>query len=414
MTFETETWAGGAMRVTSAGFRTAATVRVFLAGRPLPLRPIDDSTLAADVPDTNGVFTLRVELDGVAVGTGDVRLHGYESSHPLPHFDGSLLPWPPGEGTLLGSMGYSAGASRLYLVDPAAGTTTRFLDDSLFDGACGSPGSGIGPDGRRVLVLPSAGAGPGQNCPVRAVDPTPPGTVVDTAPGFILGFTPWVSGVRLPGGHWVMSSKHFLRLARRETWGWSDSLYYNYSGALRFAVSPTGEFVVPVGGYAAGPSLVPILRSADLLAPTLLPGLVTDWTAVFTPSGDTVYIQGGDPYSPTWPDTLFAVDARTGVRLGGVAAPRLFDDLATDVARPWLYALTADSSAGGATLTIYDRRTMQVVAVQHAAGTAPWNAHDGDAFLALDASARRLHAVLTSNLLGGSAPSVAFTFSLMP
>jgi hypothetical protein len=410
--FEADAWAGGSVRLTSSGFRTAATVRVVFAGHSLPLRPIDDSTLAADVPDTNGVILLSVELNGVPAAEGRVTLHGLESTRPLPHFDGNLLAWPLGTGTLLGSVGgWGLHSGRLNLIDPAAGTTTPFLDDSLFDGSCGSPMIGFGPDGGRVLIL-SAYDDSLRVCRVRAVDATPPGTVVDTPPPFIHGFSPSVGGVRLPGGHWVESSKQWLQLARREPWGYTDS-QLTYYAAERFAASATGEFVVPIGGGVYPPDWVPVFRAATVFSPLPLPGIREDRSAVFTPSGDTLFVQRGSDVYRT-PDSLFVVDARAGSFLQALGATRPFDDLVADVGRPWLYAVTADSIAGGATITIYDRRTMQVVAVQHATGSAPWNLSDGSAFLALDVAGRRLHVVLCSQLAGGSEPSVGFTFSLLP
>jgi len=407
--FEAHAWSGGALLLTSDGFRGSATVRVLLADQSITAQRLDDSSLTVALPETTGTVALSVELDGVHGPTAQVTLHGLEHAHAIDAVDGFPLAWPYGRGTFVGSMGATGWErGRLYRIDPATGAATLFLRDSLFTVWCGSPSSGAG----QVLIVGQVFDDRGNlACRVRALAMAAPWTVVDSMPGDLYTYSWYASYTRLAGGHWLWPVEHYVQLLRRDgaSFTYAQDPYW---GTARLVVSPDGEFAVPLGGFAFPPDVVPLFRADSLFSPLDLPNMSRSRSAAFTESGDTLFIQRG-AVGDRRADSLFVVETHTGAILRSVPAVLAYDALAADIGRPWLYALTADTLAGGATLTIYDRRTMAVVAVQHARGHAvvgslAWL----PAFLAVDVYGRRLGAVLTYDWN----PSAAYTlsFSLMP
>jgi len=405
---EAHAWTGGTLLLRSDDFQRAATVRVILAGRSLAQRRLDDSTLSVVLPDTAGIVYGRVELNGTPAAVFWTTLHGFESSQPLPAIDGHLLAWPYGRGTFVGGIG-GPGRSRLHSIDPASGTVTRFLDDSLFDGDCGSPMSGVGPGGGPVLILPALATVTSSWCTARSLASTVNWAVVDSFPWTTAaGYRNHVF-TRLVGGHWVLPYEHELNLLRRTGTGYEWIRDEDWVETHRLAASPGGEFAVPIGGTSWTGTPVPLVRDSDIRHPLLLTRIDRPRSAVFTESGDTLFIQRGGRFSRL-ADSLFVIDTRTGTILSALPAALPYDEMALDIGRPWLYAITPDTLAGGVTLTVYDLRTMEVAAVHHAVPGRPFHWREGDAFLAVDAFNRRLNAIVENDV----ARPVAYTFSLMP
>ncbi|MGH9262103.1 MAG: tetratricopeptide repeat protein, partial [Acidimicrobiales bacterium] len=147
-------WSGGdAILVSPAFAPPAALPRARIDAETLPVRRVDDSTVAARLPDGDGPRVLTVEAPGFLAFTDTVVLHGFRLAADGPLLTGFLQRLPGGPWVL------GAGDPGLVEVDVRTGAVRRQWPDTVHSPDCIW---GVGPSvrpGHHVLFGKAVGGG---------------------------------------------------------------------------------------------------------------------------------------------------------------------------------------------------------------------------------------------------------------
>ena len=319
-----DAWSGGEAVLASAAFRPPSGLPAVLVDcDTLAVRRIDDTTVAARLPDLPGAHTLRVLATDVLDLPIDIRLHGFESFALGPLVPGRVQPllgWPP---AVVGNTLTGAAVWDLRSI------TAYPLPDTLHDPTCGW---GVGPSYRPAGVVLVAACGPQQRWWAWRVRPrleliedslcaTPNKFVSQLAVGRTLAAASGAGGS-------VLLTRDSLGCVWTTVPG---------SGTYDVVISPRGDrSVILAYGYGGfGPSEgVPVLDVPTGHVAYAIPQITDDPTAAFSPEGETLFVAGRGESGVS----LVAVRADDGqvlytlpLALGGVLG------MAVDPDHPWLF-----------------------------------------------------------------------------
>lgn len=343
-------WSRGEVRISDPVFASSAALPTVTVGsHTLVVRAVDDTTIAATLPDTSGPVALSVHAFGAVVPAGPVIVAGFREAYDGPFLSGYVLPWPSDNPTSV----LGAGDSGAVLVDLRFNHIARAFPESLHSPDCAW---GVGQSafsGHAVFY----GRRPGGGC-ARAVSYQLGPSVV--AGDTLLGFPgTWVLG-ELGSRRSVTSSDSWLYLMNCDTTPCQFQEYFGGGAVTGLTLSPRGDRVVFDNGGGRPPI---VIDPRNLTTAFVLPLLYTNGSA-FSPGGDTLWVVGTDALYPQ--RIVAALDATTG----GVLATAVLDSLITDrwevlkaVAidpeGPWLYvSLSATVSSGAHTLLVLDRQSL--------------------------------------------------------
>lgn len=347
----TQVWSGGEVQLVSTEFAGSTLPSVSMNGNGLSLTRINDSTVAAQLPDGNGVRDLRVELAGFVAVDTQITLHGFRSAETGPFLSGFLQYLAPQPWVL------GAGDTGLVEVDVRTNTVLRQWPDSVHSSDCTW---GVGPSVRAGHYVFFGKIGNACTHPwVWQYGPTL--TRVDS----LFGVEDTWSFAEIGPGGTVGGSDDYLTLPVCDSAGCAQDLLINMGGAL------TGVTVGRTAGRAILHSLFGWLvdaASGDTLRRiTWLLGAPMQHVegVVFTPAEDTAYALvsqwGNGPLPSIW-----VVDPADGALLDTLIIPDLIGmDLASDPVRPWLYVFAVEKpyvTSGLPVLRIIDRATHATVA----------------------------------------------------
>ena len=393
--------------------RTAATVRVSVAGTQVGVFRLDDTTVAVPVPDTTGPVALTVDLNGVRAAEGVVTVHGFEAIRAGPRVSSFPNPWPANGPTALAFQD-----GRLVRLDYRDNSATVLTPDTNLGWPCfllpipsaADPG----------LVAVAGRSGPSSCGFMTAVPVSAGASPADTS--YWSGWS-WGTGVDLAEGRWLISGDNSTFLADSTAPGGARASVCGESANM--IVSPRRDRVVPLCGNdawfdstAAGAPVIDVSRYTVAYHIAGIGWLVA---AAFTEGGDTLFAVGTSQ--------LVAVAAATGAVLGRMSHDYFPRDtyihtaaVMADPGRPWLYVLGwADGHTPVPFIDVYDRSSLARVARLRippwaAASVPSINSTRGDWTVLVSPAERRLYATMTNwaGFYYGTQETSVLVFDLMP
>jgi hypothetical protein len=390
-------WPGGDLVVVSRALASQPALPVVLLDTlHLTVTRRNDSTVAARLPDTSGVFALHVQLQG-GQRVGSVRLVGFVGRTDAPPLTGWPLPSAPSSPVVV-----AAAESTLVQIDMRTGDTTGF--GIHHNGACAvSPG----PSYRPSTVVAQAFAGGCQRAFAWSL--ASPGAPVDSGPNTSVADRIWAE---LSAGMWLAAAHHGIRVYRPA----DSTLTEQIESGERVIFSPDRSLAVVLSTSA--PNGLPVIASATGSVTYRVP-LVKSEGIVFSPDGDTIFAAGRANVTPGEPERLLAVAAGSGqVEIDTpITSPELWD-LALDPDGPWLYGVALTAGQGWQPIIhVFDRATLsQVASIRPPAAMTCRVIFCGQVGLAIAASTRRLYVLEIANwgMDFGPTPSGIYTFELVP
>ncbi len=396
-------WPGGDLIITAGALRGGAALPVVSLDQiALAVTRLDDSTVAARLPDTTGTFTAHVRLGG-AHRFGPVRIAGYAGQTTARSTAGWPLPLEPGHPVFV-----TLAESTLVLLDTRTGAASDLPVPHSADCAI-SPG----PSFRSGAVVAAGEVGNTCQRPLAwtlGAAPAP----ADSAPSVSTGANLWAE---LAPGTWLKTAHHYLYLYQ----GGTMALEERIESAERAVLAPDGSVAIPLA--ASTETLVPVLDVAPATVRFRLPLQSSDGAA-FSPTGDTLFVTGVASYTAS-PVTshLLAVSAASGsVLLDSAIGWGGYSDLVLDPEAPWLYVLAYDAWDGdhtyfGPVVHVFDRRTLRELAVLRPPDTVGCGNLCFMLVLSIDPRGRKLYVLQGAAWRGpapGAVPSVIYTFDLPP
>jgi hypothetical protein len=395
-------WEGGDLVLTSNAFPDPIPLpAVLLDTLPLTVRRLDDSTIAARLPDTTGSFTVHVRVRNEH-RFGPVRIVGFSGVTSARGTAGWPLPVEPGHPVVI-----TLAESTLVLLDTRTGAETDL--PVPHSAACAiSPGRSFRPG---AVVAQGAVAYTCQRPLAWTLGASV--TPVDSAPSLVSGANLWAE---LAPGTWLEAAHHYVYLHVAG----ARVLEERIESTERAVLSPDGSAVIPLA--ASTETRIPVLDVASATVRFRLPLQSSDGAA-FTPDGDTLFVAGIADYTTNVTTHLVAASAATGA----VVADSAFhtgglSDLILDPDGPWLYVLAYDAVDGdhlywGPVVHVFDRRTLHELAVLRPPPTVGCGSLCFLLTLSIDPQQRKLY-VLRGATWRGPAPRTStdaiYTFDLPP
>lgn len=350
----TELWSGASVAITSPAFATAPSLPgVFLGTQLLPATRVDDTTLVAALPDAPGAHSLRIVAPDVVTTPVTIYLRGYVDRIEGPALSGRLEP----------------GRDYRYLFGSGPASLRRWniatnkvlnLSDSVHAVSC-TRGVGPGPNVGELALLTGGCMGTWM---VWRTEPLTP--LRDTT---------------------TVSTTDFVAVLRSDRWIVLDG------GVFSIVVCTPGDACVaePIAGLigsdlarSAGDERAALIGRSPFGAPAYgapvidvgagrvgyrVSALTSAKGAAFTPGGDTLFLAGDS----AGVETLVAVRASDGHRLGSRALDFTPCAVAADSTRPWVYVA---GITGGAlprsVLQVYDRTTLERTTTLHVTSDIPY------------------------------------------
>ena len=401
-----EVWSGGEAVLNSAAFAPERGLPVVLLNDDtLAVHRLDDTTVAAQLPDLPGTQALRVLAADVLDLPIAIELRGFESATWGPLMNERLQPlpgWPP---SVVGSGVTGAAVWNLHA------TMATPLPDSLHDPACSR---GVGPS------YATSGVSLVASCDVTSglwrwwswrVHPALE-LVEDTLCGgsdrFVAALSPGVS---------ASVAHHDVIVSVRDGSTCSGQPFIRAEETYDIAISPRGDrAVILAGNYSpldGSPSLgVPVLdvptgRLAYGVAPIL-----RSPTAAFSAEGDTLFLAGLDEADRY---LLLVLRAGDGLVLRSVALPFKASAIAPDASRPWLYVVGEDFSARQGRLLVFDRDSLGLRASLDVPDTIPGGlCCDHTARIVPSPPEQRVYVVNVSGFFGSNSSAFLTRFRTPP
>lgn len=343
---ESAAWAGTeVLLVSSAPIGNIGRYSVSAGPFALSLRALDDSTIAALLPQMDGNVSFEVTVDGVPVLTAELLVAGYNSFIQGPRLTGIIEPMP-GFGVPLV---LAESDSTLVLVDLRTASIRLEIDeDSIYDTTCSlgpGPGNAAG-----TFVLRGRPAGYlycGET--VRAWRLGPTLMAVDSPPVPLSGS--WMDA-QIGPATWLHASEN-TTCTRTPTGSWCDWVSEPYG----VRVSPGGE-VAAILHHQGGQGAL-VLDVATGQPRYVVRAIRRTTMAVYSPDGDTLFLAGPDSADLRL-IRLVAVRASSGNILTTAVPEDDFvagEDIIADPFRPFLYmALTCQ-------ILVINRSTLETVTI---------------------------------------------------
>ncbi|HET9384674.1 MAG TPA: hypothetical protein VFO67_05975 [Gemmatimonadales bacterium] len=372
-----EVWSGSSVTIRSAAFAAAELPAVLLDEMPLDAYRVDDTTLAAPLPDAPGPHSLRVVAKDVVATAVVIYLRGFVERVEGPLLNGRVEPGRDPR-YLFGS-----GPTSLRRWNLATNKVVD-LPDSVHAVSC-TRGVGSGPNvGELVLLTGGCAAGTWM---VWRTEPLAP--LTDTTSARTSDFV-----AVLRTGRWVvLDAGRFSIVACNPGQACAAATIADLVGA-DVVRSAGGDRAALTGGPAGGgfSSGVPVVDVDAGHVRYRVPALTTAKGAAFSPRGDTLFLAGDSAGAPA----LVAVHARDGQRIASRALGYVPCGVAVDSTRGWLYVagITTAPAARRSLLQVFDRGTMNPITVLHV--TAAITYGDLPCRIQQNPLARRLYVVETS------------------
>ena len=348
-------WSGGEVTVISSSFKQSANLpTVQVAGGLRQVRRVNDSTIAAQLPDTNAILPVRVLADSFIPFDDSITVHGFQAASDGPVMAG-FLQVLPGSFSVIG-----AGAVGLIEVNLRTNTISRQFPDSVHSSWCVG---GIGSSSRQGdYVFRGRNANGTCGSPrVWQYGSTP--VVVDSVVG-LDPTSPVTSVGELGVGGGFFATQNFLHVKPPGLPGFGITFTHSVFGSTLlpskrklFLHSASGGEVLNAD---TGDSLY------NITAPSLPTNSLTG--VAFSVSEDTVYAAEG-VFSGTGGVVMAAT--ATGGLLRSVVFPDLnVGGIARDPAYGWLYVLAFDSRDVPRILVLRESSLIQVAALVAPATTS--------------------------------------------
>lgn len=353
---ETSLWSGGELPLTAPWFAPPEPLPIIILGSDtLPLRRVDDTTIAARLPLATGVFLVRAIVGAHSLWLGDVTLHGFRDDVAGPYMSG-LSYWLPG-GTPSVVAGGDSGA---VIVDLRLGTT-RTIPDSIYSPDCAMS---VGPTLRpERFVLEGMVGGVCGRPKLWAILPQP--QLLDSSP---IGGSSWYTMGQPADGRWIFNWNNHNEWANCESLPCTSISFLSADGPDGSTISPRGNRFLWQPQCCGA---VTVYDAIDLVTAFTLPSFSHAEGSAFSFEGDTLALAVLDSAQQTHVVAVRETDGAVlrdlvvdSLSLAGVT--RIFPGpIAFDPVRPWLYALirlrvdTVDVPA----LLVVDRGTWTVVGV---------------------------------------------------
>jgi hypothetical protein len=345
----TAVWSGGEVTIIGAALAAPALPDVALDGQPLSVRWVNDSTVAARLPDGDGARTLRVELAAHVPFEASLTLFGFRSAETGPFLTGFLQAVPGGPWVL------GAGDSGLVEIDVRTNAVRRSWGDSIHSPDCTW---GVGPSvrpGHYVLF----GKNDAGQC-ARAVV-WQYGATLTRVDSTAARADEWSIAEIGPGG-WIMGSDDAFTISQCGAQGCAPVDYTPFAGSL------TG---VTIGHQAHRAVLhsffgwVVNATTGDTLPRSSAGAGYHVEGAAFSAAEDTAWLAASTFASG---GRVYLLDAASGVRRDSVNLAARALDIGRDTARPWLYIAVFNGPTAAAVpeLLVLDQGTLDTIAVLRA------------------------------------------------
>lgn len=363
-----ELWGGGELRLSDAAFATTlATPIVQLAGEPLHVRRIDDTTMSVQLPRRAGSFPLRLVAGQVALPLGDVTLHGFRSAEQSAFMSGQPY-WLPA-GAPLVFAGADPGAA---VFDLRTGLATMSFPDSMYSSDCANS---VGPtDHTWWFVLAGRAAdGTCSRPKLWAIASQP--QLMDILPTGRAWIRSWYASGQPTDGRWIFNQNNFNLFVTCETGSCTETRFLTGDGPDGVTISPRGDRFLWLPAVRAGVYDARTLDTAFVLRQ------FRDVHAAFSFEGDTLAFTAVDSMPPHRAH-LVAIRSSDGTILRDLVLDSLAGPggrvrtsvVAFDPVRPWLYALIwiARDASNIPTLLVLDRESWSVIGVLEARSGTPF------------------------------------------
>ena len=346
-----DVWSGGELIVTSHGFSAESLPDILLDGQLLAVRRVDDTTVAAVVPDRPGPHTLRVVARVVDAHAVVVQLRGFVNRIEGPLLSGRT---EPGRDTryLFGSG--PTGLRRWNI------RTNKAIDlgDTVHAVSC-TRGVGAGPT-VGDLVLESDGCDGGRWV-VWHTEPLYP--MSDTAAAITNDFV-----AVLRHGLWVVVGTTEFSVHACDTTCTTESI--PGTRGIDIVRSPRGDRA-PLLARSIGDSAVPGVPVIDVDHGTVsyrVRAVSAAQGGAFSSAGDTLYLAGDSAAG----FVLVALVASDGRQLA--SRPLDFAPCAVglDQSRPWLYVAGVSPTSGQSLFQVFDRSSMNPITTLHVTTDLPY------------------------------------------
>ena len=349
----TQVWSGGEVQLVSAEFTGPTLPTATLGGSALVVSRINDSTVAAQLPDGNGVRALHVELAGFVAVDTQITLHGFRSAETGPFLSGFLQHLAPQPWVL------GAGDTGLVEVDVRTNTVLRQWPDSVHSSDCTW---GVGPSvraGHYVFFGKSAGA-----C-------THPWvwhygatlTRVDS----LSALQDWWALAEIGPGGAISGADDGLVIPQCDSAGCVGQFYMNMGGSLTgVTIGRTAQRAVlhSYFGWLVDAARGDTLRRISWIAGAPFHHIEG---VAFNAAEDTLYVVGSQA---SFDSRLFVMTPSAGALLDTLTLGSLDAfDLARDATRRWLYVFAlagATTSSMVPQVIILEEGTLAPVAVLRA------------------------------------------------
>ncbi len=408
---ETNVWSGGTTRLISPSFISLSPLPLVRIGTDtLAVSRVNDSTIAAVLPDANGAKTLSVEARGFVPLNLDLTLHGFRGSEVGPYLSG-YLERVPNTVHVLG-----AGQTGLTEVDARTGTVVRSWPETVHSADCVSS---VGPSIRAGYYVFWGKDSVGGRC-------THPWvwqyvlsglTRTDSLYG-VAGA--WGIAELGPGGS-ISGGDDALSISQCGGTGCTQQTYFNQGGGLSgvsIARSANRAFLHHYFGYIVDATTGDTLGRLPLGpggAPATNPWYHVENIA-FSPVEDTLYAVGSGGLSGS---ILLVAATSNGALIDSVPLPGLYaGDVVVDGVRPWVYVavLGGNTFAGGPPqLLVFGRGTLRPIAVLRAPASEVLSPTQWHQFrLVLDPVMHAAYLVATTQVVGFRGQSKILRFDLLP
>jgi len=345
-TVSLDVWSGSELTITSAGLRSTTNLpAVLLDGSALPTRRIDDTTLAATLPDSPGPHAVRLAGTGFDPQSVNVYLRGFAGYVEGPALSGRTEPgrdprYVFGNGPL---------SLRRWNVEANKAID---LGDSVHAVFC-TRGIGPGPNVGEIVLTPMCESGRWN--------------VWHTEPLYPLADTAAVRTARvvavLATGRWVVLGMDtvFVNACSAGTCTTEALPGTDGRDVIRSPRGDRAALLARVVGDPAAPG-APVLDATLGTVAYRVTALRDARGAAFSLDGETLYLAGAEGASG--PFTLAAVRAGDGAPLSSARLDFEPCAVAVDPAASWLY-VAGSTATGQGRLVVFDPLSLEGIASLH-------------------------------------------------
>ena len=352
-----DVWSGSELIVRSAGLSGLSSVpQVWLDGAPIPTRRLNDTTLAATIPDAPGPHSMQLVGTGFDPGSVIVHLYGYVEHVEGPELSGRTEPG------LDPRYVFGSGPASLRRWNVASNKTID-LGDTVHAVAC-TRGVGPGPNAGEIVLLNGGCAG---RWTVWHTEPLYP--MADTAPVM----TENLVAVPAAGRSIVLGSDTVFVSACAG--GTCTTEAVPGTEGRDVVRSPRGDRAALLTRLVGNPGApgAPVVDVALGKVAYRIATLSEARGAAFSGGGDTLYVAGRSA-SASNTFTLAAVRAADGAPLTSRALEFAPCAVATDPGGAWLY-VAGLTDAGQSRLQVLDRASLDAITMLHVTSSAVFG-HD--------------------------------------